>query len=131
MFVFFALFNDKYKQKLLLRMSFGLNAQQLDKQYQNFVTNQVIRGNRVVANSIYTNNLVVGSQRLGTAGPMVNGSITVSNTTVTSNTHVLFSRSTPGGTMGNVACTVSPGSGFTLISSSGTESSYFSYLLVD
>ena len=62
---------------------------------------------------------------------LVAGTITVANTTVTSNTIIYLARKTAGGTIGQTTYTVSAGTSFTIDSSSVTDVSVISYLLVE
>lgn len=62
---------------------------------------------------------------------LVAGTVTVANTTVTANTKVLLSRKTIGGTTGDLSYTVSAGVGFTINSSSATDTSTVSYMLAE
>ena len=68
--------------------------------------------------------------RMGTA-VLVGGTVTISNTSVTANTLVFLSRKTTGGTPGFSSYTVSAGSGFTINSSSGADTSTYSYVLFE
>lgn len=71
-----------------------------------------------------------GNARAGNA-ILVGGTVTVGNTSVTANTIVMLTRKTIGGTVGNTSYTVSAGSSFTISSSSGTDTSTYSYLLIE
>lgn len=62
---------------------------------------------------------------------LVGGTVTVTNTTVTANTKVLLSRKTIGGTVGNLSYTLSAGASFTINSSSGTDTSTITFMLVE
>lgn len=62
---------------------------------------------------------------------LVAGTVTVTNTTVTANTLILVSRKTAGGTLGNLTYTLSAGASFTINSSSGTDTSVVSYVLIE
>jgi hypothetical protein len=62
---------------------------------------------------------------------LVAGTVTVTNTTVTANTKILLSRKTIGGTVGNLSYTLSAGASFTINSSSGTDTSTITYMLVE
>lgn len=68
--------------------------------------------------------------RMGTA-TLVGGTVTVSNTSVTANTRILLSRSTTGGTTGDLSYTVSAATSFTINSSSGTDTSTVVWLLAE
>ena len=66
--------------------------------------------------------------RAGTA-TLVGGTVSVSRPDVTGSTVVLVSRLTPGGTLGQLSVpTVSNGTGFTITSSSGSETSSVAWL---
>lgn len=68
--------------------------------------------------------------RAGTAS-LTAGSVNVSRSDVTGSTVVLVSRLTPGGTLGQLSVpTVSSGSGFTVTSSSVSETSLIAWLAV-
>lgn len=62
---------------------------------------------------------------------LVAGTVTVTNTTVTANTLILLSRKTAGGTLGNLTYTLSAGASFTINSSSASDTSVVSYLLIE
>ncbi|MBX9392276.1 hypothetical protein K4749_01345 [Streptomyces sp. TRM72054] len=68
--------------------------------------------------------------RMGVA-TLVAGTVTVSNTSVTANTRIILSRSTTGGTTGDLSYTVSAGTSFTINSSSGTDTSTVVWLLTE
>lgn len=68
--------------------------------------------------------------RMGTA-TLVAGTVTVSNTSVTANTRIFLSRSTTGGTTGNLSTTQSASTSFTINSSSGTDTSTVNWLLFE
>lgn len=70
------------------------------------------------------------NQRAGNA-TLVGGTVTVNNTTVTANTIVMLSRKTAGGTLGSTTYTLSAGTSFTINSSSGSDTSVVSYLLIE
>lgn len=59
------------------------------------------------------------------------GTVTVGNTTVAATSHLFLSVRTPGGTRGHLSYTINPGVGFTITSTSATETSVVSYLIVD
>ncbi len=58
---------------------------------------------------------------------LVGGTIAVADTSVTAGSIVILGRKTIGGTAGNLSYTVSAGVGFTINSSSGTDTSVVSY----
>ena len=68
--------------------------------------------------------------RMGTS-TLVGGTVTVSNTSVTANTRIVLSRSTTGGTTGDLSYTVSAGVSFAINSSSGTDTSTVVWLLAE
>lgn len=61
---------------------------------------------------------------------LVTGTKAVADTSVTASTVVMLSRKTAGGTLGNLTYTVSAGVGFTITSTSGTDTSVVSYHLL-
>lgn len=62
---------------------------------------------------------------------LTSGSVTVSLPAVESDSVVLVSRMTPSGTLGNLSVpSVTPGSGFTISSSSASENSLVAYLVL-
>ena len=68
--------------------------------------------------------------RSGTAS-LTAGTVSVSLPSVTASSAVLVSRLTPGGTLGHLSVpAVSPGSGFTVSSSSGSETSSVAWLVL-
>lgn len=58
---------------------------------------------------------------------LVGGTVTVANTNITAASIITVGRKTIGGTAGNLSYTLNPGVGFTLNSSSGTDTSVLSY----
>lgn len=68
--------------------------------------------------------------RAGTA-TLVGGTVTVSNTSVTANTVVRYWLKTAGGTVGSYTYTTSAGTGFTITSSSGSDTSTLDWELVE
>jgi hypothetical protein len=72
---------------------------------------------------------LVANKSVGNA-TLVAGTIAVANTAVAANSYVLLSRKTIGGTAGNLSYTVSAGVGFTITSSSGTDTSVVTWVLV-
>lgn len=80
------------------------------------------------------NQLVIHAQaanRISGIDSLVGGAVVVPATTVTSNTRVLYSVRTPGGTQGFLSCVVTAGVGFTITSTSGTETSAISWLIFE
>lgn len=70
------------------------------------------------------------STRCGEA-TLVGGTVTVANTSITAKSIVLMSRKTTGGTLGHLNFSVSAGVSFTITSSSGTETSVISYVIIE
>ncbi|WP_329356978.1 right-handed parallel beta-helix repeat-containing protein [Streptomyces anulatus] len=62
---------------------------------------------------------------------LVAGAVTVANTSVTANTRALVSRQAGGGTLGHLTVTKTPGVGFTITSSSNTDTSTVAWVLVE
>jgi hypothetical protein len=71
-----------------------------------------------------------GSTRSGTA-VLVAGAKAVTNTSVTAYTEVTLQRKVPGGTTGALYYSTNPGSGFTILSESGSDTSTVFYELVE
>lgn len=61
---------------------------------------------------------------------LVAGSVVVANTNIAANDLILLSRSTSGGTPGNLSYVISAGASFTINSSSGTDTSTIAYVIV-
>ncbi|MFE9363676.1 glycosyl hydrolase family 28-related protein [Streptomyces sp. NPDC006978] len=68
--------------------------------------------------------------RMGVA-TLAAGSVTVANTSVTAATRVVPARQAAGGTLGHLSVTVTAGTGFTITSSSGTDTSVVAWLLLE
>jgi hypothetical protein len=68
--------------------------------------------------------------RMGVA-TLAAGTVTVANTSITANTRVLPFRQALGGAAGHLSVTKNPGVGFTITSSSGTETSTLAYVLFE
>lgn len=66
----------------------------------------------------------------GTA-TLVAGTVTVSNTSVTANSRIFISRSTPGGTLGDLSYTKIASTSFTVLSSNVLETSSFDYFITE
>lgn len=66
----------------------------------------------------------------GTSSAMTAGVVTVATTASSSTAVILYSRKTAGGTVGNVSITAQSGTGFTLTSSSNTETSTFNWFII-
>lgn len=69
-------------------------------------------------------------QRAGNA-TLVAGSVIVNNATISAFSVVILCRKTIGGVPGNLTYTLSAGSGFTITSSSASDTSTVSYLIVE
>jgi hypothetical protein len=67
---------------------------------------------------------------MGTA-TLVAGTVTVSNTSVTANTRIQITRTTLGGTVGNLSYTISAGASFTINSSNVLDTSTVTWLLIE
>lgn len=68
--------------------------------------------------------------KIGTA-VLVGGTVAVSNTSVTANSQIFLTRFTAGGTHGDLSYTKSAGVGFTINSTSGTDTSTINYMIVE
>ncbi|MBZ6250398.1 hypothetical protein KVH27_18680 [Streptomyces olivaceus] len=68
--------------------------------------------------------------RMGTS-TLAAGTVTVANTSVTANTRVMPFRQAAGGTLGHLSVTKTPGTGFTITSSSNTDTSVVAWLLLE
>ena len=62
---------------------------------------------------------------------LVTGTKSISNTTVTTKTNILLTRRSSGGFIGDLTYSTTPGTGFTVTSTSGADTSRVSYLLVE
>lgn len=62
---------------------------------------------------------------------MAAGTVTVANTSVTANSRIMLSRQTAGGTLGELSVTKTAGTGFTITSTSSTETSTVAYLILE
>ena len=100
---------------------------------------QVTTGNIAALNGNVTmgtagNGLVIktgANARLGTSAAMVAGAIIIANTSVTANTKIFLSPATAGGTQGALSVVLNAGVGFTINSSSATDTSTVNYLLIE
>lgn len=68
---------------------------------------------------------------VGTSAAMTAGAVTVATTACSATAKVFFSRATTGGTPGNVSITAQDGTGFTLTSTSNTETSTFNWWIIN
>ena len=75
-------------------------------------------------------NLRTGTNSRIQSAVLVAGTVTVANTSVTASTLALIGRSTAGGALGHLSCTVVPGTSITITSSSATDTSTVIYLLI-
>jgi len=92
---------------------------------------RIVTGDLVIVAAGKGLELQSGSGARAGDATLVTGTVTVTNTTVTANTKVLLTRKTIGGTAGNLSYTLSAGASFTINSSSGTDTSTISYMLVE
>lgn len=84
-----------------------------------------------VRNSFASLNQVLGRLRFGSA-TLVGGTVTVSDTSITAATLIFLCCQTPGGTPGFLRVSArTAGTSFTILSSSGTDTSVVGYLLID
>lgn len=91
---------------------------------RNFVMNTVGGGLRIAEQ-------IGQPARMGIA-VLVAGSATIANTSVTANTRIFLTSNVPGGTPGFVRISaITPGVSFTITSSSGTDTSTVSWLLIE
>jgi hypothetical protein len=68
--------------------------------------------------------------RMGTS-TLAAGTVVVANTSITANTRVLCSRMATGGTLGHLSIVLNAGVGFTINSSSGTDTSTVAWMLLE
>lgn len=68
---------------------------------------------------------------VGTSSAMTAGEVTVATTASSATAKVFYSRATTGGTPGNVSITAQNGTGFTLTSTSNTETSTFNWWIIN
>ena len=68
---------------------------------------------------------------VGTSAAMTAGAVTVATTASSATAKIFYSRATTGGTPGNVSITAQDGTGFTLTSTSGTETSTFNWWIIN
>jgi hypothetical protein len=68
---------------------------------------------------------------VGTSNAMTAGVVTVATTASSGTAKVFYSRATTGGTPGNVSITAQDGTGFTLTSTSNTETSTFNWWIIN
>lgn len=68
---------------------------------------------------------------VGTSAAMTAGAITVATTASSGSAKIFYSRATTGGTPGDVSITAQSGTGFTLTSTSNTETSTFNWWIIN
>lgn len=68
---------------------------------------------------------------VGTSSAMTTGAVTVATTACSGTAKIFYSRATTGGTPGNVSITAQSGTGFTLTSTSNTETSTFNWWIIN
>lgn len=68
---------------------------------------------------------------IGTSAAMTAGAVTVATTSSSATAKIFYSRATTGGTPGQVSITAQDGTGFTLTSTSNTETSTFNWWIVN
>lgn len=89
----------------------------------------VLRLNNVHANGVTLRE--AANSRMGVA-TLVGGTVVIANTSVTANTRIFVMCQTPGGAPGFLRVSArTPGTNFTILSSSGTDTSVVAFLLVE
>ncbi len=68
---------------------------------------------------------------VGTSDAMTAGAVTVATTASSATAKIFYSRATTGGTPGDVSITAQDGTGFTLTSTSNTETSTFNWWIIN
>jgi hypothetical protein len=68
---------------------------------------------------------------VGTSAAMTAGAVTVATTASSATALIFYSCKTTGGTPGNISITAQDGTGFTLTSTSGTETSTFNWWIIN
>lgn len=68
---------------------------------------------------------------VGTSAAMTAGAVTVATTASSATAKIFYSRATTGGTPGNVSITAQDGTGFTLTSTSNSETSTFNWWIIN
>src|SRR5262245_48860519 len=88
---------------------------------------EMIGGMRVGYNGSKVSQIIVG-----TAGPMVGGSLVVNNPYVTNASNIFLCGNNTGGTAGGLRVSArTAGTSFTVTSSSGTDTGSFAYMIVE
>ncbi len=92
----------------------------------------VLQGNALTSLTV-GNGTTMSKIRVNTTTPMTDGSVTVTDVTVTASSHIFPSIKAPGGgTVGAVYFfSKTPGEGYTIKSTSGTDTSVLSVLIID
>jgi hypothetical protein len=67
----------------------------------------------------------------GTTAAMVAGAVTITNAAIIAGSEIIYSRATTGGTVGHVSITAQTTGSATLTSASATETSTFTYIIVN
>lgn len=89
-------------------------------------------GNLVLGTAGNKLSIATGSNAsVGVSAAMTTGAVTVATTACDASSIILYSRATTGGTVGQVSITAQSGTGFTLTSSSGTETSTFNWQIIN
>lgn len=92
---------------------------------------------RVTGNLTFTtagNKIIIptgANASVGTSAAMTAGEVTVSTTACSATAKVFYARATTGGTTGDVSITAQDGTGFTLTSTSNTETSTFNWWIIN
>ena len=68
---------------------------------------------------------------VGTSAVMTAGAVTVATTASSATAKIFYSRATTGGTPGNISITAQDGTGFTLTSTSNSETSTFNWWIIN
>ncbi len=77
-------------------------------------------------------NIATGTNAsVGTSAAMTAGAVTVATTASSATALIFYSRKTTGGTPGDVSITAQDGTGFTLTSTSNTETSTFNWWIIN
>lgn len=88
---------------------------------------------QVSGTSLFTSKIKfsTGTNKPVGSGTLVAGTVTISNTLVTSSSIIILARTTSGGTTGTLSYTKNAGVGFTVSSTSNTDTSTFDYLIIN
>jgi hypothetical protein len=82
----------------------------------------------VAGNGLY---IKEGSNATMGTGTLVAGTVTINTTKVTANSRIFITRSTAGGTLGELSYTISAGVSFTVTSISALETSTFNWIIIE